>query len=357
MDHAVAGLALSAMWFSYGLMQFPSGVYSDHNGRRITVVIAMVLFTASYFILGFAFSPIMFVMVLIMLGLGSGGFQTAAITMISELFPARRGRALGIQSSMGSLSGLMPLAAPLIASLIHWRGLFLIWGAISAVVIALFLNQTSGYQETQRSGSLAKSFAAGVTIFYERATLLMFAINIITAFTWLGFMSFYPTYLIESKGFSALEAGIAFGILSLGGLLLKPLMGTLADRYPKKPLIGTLVLIITLASGLLVRARSLAAVVAISIALSTLTSVFVVITAYLMGHWPEKDRGSKLGLYRTSTILIGSPTAALIGYLATAYDFDHAFLVLTALLALALFILVVDMARGGVRRLRAKKGS
>lgn len=345
-DHAVAGIALSAMWLSYAVMQFPSGLFSDIKGRKVTILCAMVAFSVSYLLIGISFHYMMFFGVVILLGVGSGCFQTAGISMLSDLYRERRGRALGIQASFGSMAGLVPIVVPVIAARYHWRVVFFILAGIGiglAYFFRLYVNES-----TRLPGqvSIRERFLNGIYALRESETLLLFMVTLMVAATWIGFTSFYPAYLIDTKGFSELEAGLSLALLSFGGIFLKPLVGVWSDRYNRKAIISILLLFTSGATGTLVGITSLKWVLTVSVVLSINTSIFLVINSQLMQRWEEKGRGGKLGFYRTLTILLGSPMAALIGYSATHYSFDLPFIIISVLLLAAAVAVLINLVMG-----------
>ncbi|MDD5779032.1 MAG: MFS transporter [Candidatus Thermoplasmatota archaeon] len=351
MDHAVAGTALTAMWFFYGLMQFPSGILSDVKGRKLTITLAMLTFAVAYLLIGISVHVLMFVAVLVMLGVGAGSFPTAGIAMLSDLFKENRGRALGIQSSVGSMAGLMPILAPLIA-VYNWRFFFVGWAAVSLTCAYLTFALVPETTRLPSRVSVGERLKDGLSVFREGETLFIFAINLTVTITWMGFTSFYPTYLIEGKGFAELEAGICFALLSFGGFVLKPVVGSLADRYPPRYIVFGLSSMAATATALLVYTPAFPVALALSLPLSATTSIFLVNNAYLMHHWEVRGRGGKLGFYRSVTILVGSPTSALVGYAAHRYGFDLPFALLAALLALAATALLAYMEVQRRRRRR-----
>ncbi len=345
MDHTTAGLALTGMWFFYGLMQFPSGVVSDVKGRRVTILAAMALFAVSYLLLGLSVHAFMFFSVLILLGIGAGSFPTAGIAMLSDLFRERRGKALGIQSSFGSMAGLTPIIAPVIAAAFHWRAFFLLWAVISLFTVYLFFLFSEESTRLPTGVSLVERFKDGMAVFRDKSTLFVFGVNLTVVFTWMAFTSFYPLYLIESKGFSELQAGISFAILSFGGFLLKPLVGALSDRYNKKAIVFFLIFIAVIAINLLIHFSSFPAILTISFVLSITTSIFLVSNSYLMHRWEVRGRGGKLGFYRSIMILVSSPTSVAVGWTATHYNFDLPFLILSMMLSGAAVVLLFSLVR------------
>jgi MFS family permease len=351
MNHAIAGLALSCMWFSYGLMQFPSGLFSDIKGRKVTILCAMVAFSVSYLLVGLSFHYLMFFGVVVLLGVGSGCFQTAGISMLSDLYQEGRGKALGIQASFGSMAGLVPIVVPVIAARYHWRVVFFILAGIGIVMAYFFKLFTTESTQLPGQVSIRERFLDGISALRDRETLLLFMVTLIVAATWIGFTSFYPAYLIETKGFSELEAGLSLALLSFGGILLKPLVGVLSDRFNRKAIISTLLFMASGATGTMVAVKSLNWILTASVVLSINTAIFLVINSQLMQRWEEKGRGGKLGFYRTLTILLGSPMAALIGYSATHYSFDFPFMIISGLLLTAAVSVLINLVMGAGSKL------
>ncbi len=341
--HAEAGLALSAMWLFYGLMQFPSGIFSDIKGRKISIILSMTIFSVSYLLLGFSASYLMFFFSVIILGMSTGGYPTVGIAMITDIFKEKRGRALGIQSSAGSLSGVVPIIASVIAAFYDWRLFFLIWAAISFFAMIIFLRKTWESTSLPPQVSLKERFLDGVAVFKFRKIWLLFFVNLSLAFSWIGYMSFYPTYLIEGKGFTEIQAGLALAVLATSGLLLKPIIGGLSDKYNKKIIIFILTFLSASGTLFLVYAEFLPFIFVISFLLSFTSGAFPVISSYLMDQWGEKGRAGKLGFYRSQIILFGSPISAYIGYTAAIYGFGLPFLTISGVLFTSSMILMLSI--------------
>ncbi|MGC9307929.1 MAG: hypothetical protein ACP5FL_04040 [Thermoplasmatota archaeon] len=78
-------------------------------------------------------------------------------------------------------------------------------------------------------------------------------------------------------------------------------------------------------------------------------AVFPVISSSLMNRWDAKGRAGKMGFFRSSFLILASPTAASIGLLGDAYGFDVPFMGIALILFSALVILSGSMV---VSRLR-----
>jgi len=346
-DHAQAGLAMTAMFLVYGLMQFPSGLISDIKGRKTTIAVSIMVMGASFLLIGLSVHYLMFMAAMMLFGLGSGSFQTPGISMISDLYVSDRGRALGIQASAGSLAGVVPIIAPIIA-LIDWRLFFIGWGVITLVVGYLFIRKGKETTTLPTSISVKERLLDGMKALREPTALFIFVLTILMVYCWMGYTTFFPAYLIETKSFSAIEAGIAFSVLLLGGMLLKPLMGRLSDKRSRM----AVMMLVTSSGGmftvLTVMADNFFLVLLFSFFLSVVPAFFLVTNSLLLKGWEEKGRGGKLGFFRSLTVLLGSPTSALIGYSALTLGFDTSFVIISAaMMVISVMILIGLLIRGG----------
>ncbi|MBS3778066.1 MAG: MFS transporter [Candidatus Thermoplasmatota archaeon] len=339
-----AGIALTSMWLFYALLQFPSGIFSDIKGRKISIILAMIVFSISYFLVGFSIHFIMFFFALILLGAGTGGYPSVGISMITDIFKEKRGKALGIRSAAGSLAYAVPMIAAIIATYYDWRSFFFIWGGISLLSIYLFYRGTQESTTLPEVVSVRERVFDGVNIFRKPEIQLIFVVNLLIAITWISYMSFFQPYLIVGKeGFNGFLAGIALGILGLGGFVFKPFIGSLSDKYEKKIIILVLTISTGLATLALVFTNSVIVIFLICPALSLSTAIFPVISSFLMDQWEDKGRAGKLGFYRSMLILLASPSSSVIGYLADKYTFDVPFIGLAIIFFIAAIILIFNL--------------
>lgn len=110
-SNAAVGFALSLMWATYAIAQFPSGIFGDRFGERRVILTAIGLTgVASIFL---ALSPTfgLFVVFAIVLGFGAGLHYTPATTYLTKQFDDI-GRAIGFHIAGSPAAGLVaPVAA------------------------------------------------------------------------------------------------------------------------------------------------------------------------------------------------------------------------------------------------------
>jgi MFS family permease len=339
----LAGIGLTSMWLIYAAMQFPSGILSDIKGRKIIIIIAMSIFTISYFLVGISTHYIFFFASLFLLGAGTGAYPAVGISMITDIFKEKRGKALGIRDSAGSLAYIAPILAATIASVYNWRYFFLLWSFICGISIYLFYKGTTESTTLPDQVSIKERVKDGMKIFRNKKIQLVFVVNLLIAITWISYMSFFPSLLVVEKGFTEIQAAIALGILGLGGFIFKPIIGSISDRYNKKLIIIALSSITAIGTLIILQTDSIWIIFLISFIPALATAIFPVISSYLMEQWGEKGRAGKLGFYRSNLIILGSPSSSIIGFLADKYNFIIPFIGISIILFIAALILVINL--------------
>ncbi|RLF58779.1 MAG: hypothetical protein DRN27_04485 [Thermoplasmata archaeon] len=338
-----AGIALTTMWLFYAITQFPAGIYSDIKGRKISILLAISVFSFSYLIVGFSVNYIMFFLALVFLGIGTGGYPAVGISMITDIFKEKRGKALGVRDSAGSLAYGVPILAAIIASYYNWRFFFFLWSAVSFIGLYLFYIGTTESTELPDTVSVKERIIDGVSIFKNKSIQLMFIVNLFIAITWISYMSFFPAYLIVSKGFTEIQAAIALGILGIGGFILKPIIGSLSDKYNKKIIIIILSIVTAIGTIAIINTTNLYLILLMSFIPAFATAIFPIISSFLMDLFEEKGRAGKLGFYRSTLILLASPASSIIGFLADNYNFNVPFFGISIILFIAAAILLFNV--------------
>jgi predicted MFS family arabinose efflux permease len=339
-----AGFALTLMWLFYAMMQFPSGIFSDIKGRKISIIFAMALFTLSYFIVGISNHYFTFLLALIVLGIGTGSYPSAGISMITDIFRENKGKALGIRSSAGSLAYAVPLFAAAIASYLIWRTFFFIWGAVCIFSIFLFYKGTSETTTLPEVFSIKERVVDGVKVFKRKKVQLIFIVNLLIAIAWISYMSFFQPYLSTEKGMTPLVAGVAFLFLGVCGFIFKPFIGSYSDKFNKKIIIMLLSLATAAGTLIFVFAESVWLIFLILPVLSLSTAIFPIISSYLMDQWEEKGRAGKLGFYRSLLIMLSSPIATYFGSVRDEFgSFNFAFITISVILFIAVLFLIINL--------------
>ncbi|RLM89393.1 MFS transporter [Halobellus sp. Atlit-38R] len=322
---ATAGIALSIFGGAYALIQYPSGEYSDRWNRTTLIVPGLLVLAAGFALFGLTNGVVLFFVAATVVGIGKGLFAIPSRALLSDLFTKQRGRALGIYAAGTDAGGLISSGVAILAlTYASWRTPFF------PVAIGLGL-LTAAYAATTRDGyhvgetSLDVSGTVGrlVESSQQRETLVAFSLFY---FMVGGIINFIPTYLAQTKGFSQGLAGLTFAIVFAVGLAVKPLAGSLGDRFSRR---GIAV------AGLLVAATGLMALVVASATVAIWFTVaflalgykagFPLADAIIVDDAPDGGMGADLGAARALFLGANAVGPAYVGIVATYGSYDLAF--------------------------------
>ncbi len=233
-DAGTMGLILSAFFWTYAFMQMPAGWVVDRIGVRISLTVAVVWWSLFTMATGAARTVTHFFAARLMLGLGEAATMPSFTKTAFNWFPrAERGLACGIFNS-GSVAGnvvSLPLVTLLIAAT-GWRGAFIVTGLIGLVwALAWWFI----YRDPERYRSVApaqvdallRERAAPPTaahipwssLFRYRSIwglmIGMFCLNFAIYF----FITWFPSYLQEARGFSLTRLGTLGMVPGLMGIV------------------------------------------------------------------------------------------------------------------------------------------
>ncbi|HEV3308903.1 MAG TPA: MFS transporter, partial [Chloroflexota bacterium] len=223
----------SAFLVANFVFQYPWGWLSDRWGRRQVLLVGMVaqcLFVAAYL---FISDPALFVAVRFLEGAATASILPSARAAIADLVPDReRGRAYGTFSAFFNFGFLFGPAAGGLLAAVNFRlvfGLAVGLRVIGAVVIF------AGLTGLPQSGPHAR--AAGTERIWKALLSMPLVAGYIIAFgdyLWLGFdQTLAPLWMRHHLAASIWQIGLVYSLWAVPGVLLAPLGGRLADRYPR----------------------------------------------------------------------------------------------------------------------------
>ncbi|KVH03891.1 MFS transporter [Burkholderia anthina] len=227
LDAVGMGLVLSAFFWTYAFLQLPAGWFIDKVGVRVSLALAVGWWSVFTVATGAARGLAQLVGVRLMLGVGEAAAIPSFAKVAFNWFPrSERGLASSIFDS-GSRVG-SALSLPLVAwliSLVGWRGSFVITGGIG---IVWALAWWFVYRDPERYRAIApdavdallaqrgEPTVAAATdgpkvswldLFRYRTVwgmmIGLFCLNFAIYF----FITWFPSYLLQSRGFSLASLG------------------------------------------------------------------------------------------------------------------------------------------------------
>ncbi len=237
MSHAEMGVVLSTFFWSYTILQIPSGYLIDRLGIRKT-------FTGMFWFWGIFSALTAAAGTPFGLGLVRGGLGVAESPMYPGLIPFlkrwfhERERALmmgiiGMGLPVGSFVGAA-LSGALIAAY-GWRLMFIVTGILSALVGILWWVT---YRDKQKAGNPkapSTPFSGGMRRLLQERNVWALTIGYFGSnYSLYLFLTWLPTYFVLHFHFSILKSGIFTGLVFLAGLVGKPFVGWISGRILAK---------------------------------------------------------------------------------------------------------------------------
>lgn len=138
---STAGLLISAYSIPYGLFQLVYGPLADRFSRQRVMGVALALFALGTLVGGLAPNLPALNILRFCTGAAAAGVIPVALAYVGDAVPYHARQAtLGRVVSISSLGGVLSAAlGGVIASLLSWRALFLVYGVVALVVAAVLV--------------------------------------------------------------------------------------------------------------------------------------------------------------------------------------------------------------------------
>jgi SHS family lactate transporter-like MFS transporter len=308
------------------------GWAADRYGRKITLIIDILLFSASGFASGLAPNLLIFLIVRLAFGVAMGGVWGIAAALAMETIPARaRGMVSGILQ-VGYPSGYLFAAISYFAlfDLIGWRGMFMV-GIIPALLLVWYILRKVSEspailaRAARHTGLSPRQLLA---VLWGHRGLVLYAVLLMTAFNLLshGTQDLYPAFLQLQHQYAQHTVGIIAIIYNFGAILGGLLFGTLSQALGRR---RTIALAAVLALPLIWpwAYGSQLAILAIGAFLMqfAVQGAWGVVPAQLNELSPGAIRGTFPGLVYQLGNVLASPNAPIQAKIAEAEGGNYAF--------------------------------
>ncbi|XRD23879.1 MFS transporter [Lysinibacillus fusiformis] len=351
LDASSTGIILSAFFLGYAIMQIPGGWLADKFGAKRILLMAVIMWSIFTGLTAIAWSLTAMIVIRFLFGIGEGGFQPSSSKIIATIFPKEeRGRAMSIMlTSGGIVSLIVPLLAAYLLGTIGWRMMFIIIGAIGAIIAYLYWKYIQLPKAETAEAAETGSPAVKVSFKELLKTPLMWNLIIayfcIYAVNW-GLVSWIPTYLQKNRGLDLMSIGWAQTIPAITTIIGVYGSGYIIDKLPRgmEKVLGSISCAVI---GLLLYLMFTAKTVTLFIGYQTVVSIFIafVITllpVIVLKKLPSSITGSAMGIANTGGQLAGFVTPMAIGFMVDAFkgSFDAAFWMLIGFALICIVSLV-----------------
>ncbi|PSQ46124.1 MFS transporter [Halobacteriales archaeon SW_6_65_15] len=318
---ATAGLIVTLAWVGSASPRLPTGWLLTKVPRHHVVLGAGAILSVSSGLAATATTVRHLMVGGFLMGIASGVYFVSANPLLSELYPNRVGRVMGIHGGSSQIAAVV--AAPFVALtlLVDWR--LSLWAiAVGAALVTAFTWVAARRTEMPEAGQEDRNFVAGALSEW-RIIVMALAIVGATSFVWQGVFNFYELYM-QSKGLSDRAAGTMLTVVFAAGIPAFYFGGDLADRLPYVPymlgIVGAFagsLFLLTMVDGLV------ALVVLTGIVGFVIHTLFPAVDTYMLDTLPDSTRGSAYAAFSSAWMLtqaLGSSALGTVVERGHSYD-------------------------------------
>jgi MFS family permease len=257
-------------------------------------------------------------------GIGKCFMGVVAPAIIALWFGAEmRGKAMGIWTSWVPLGSLFSYAAvPALAGLWNWQGVWWFGLAYALLVGILYhfgLPPAPPEHHRLDVGSEAGSHGSVKEVFKNRNVLLTSLLICCYNFVMISFMTWMPTFLYRTRGFSLGKASAVMVLMTITLILAGPVAGLVSDRMGSRKiicLVPMVILIVLLPAAYFLTSTFIGPL----LALTGFVGGFVPTGIYATGAEAVRDR--RLAGLVMALIAVGQNTGILLGPLLFGWILD-----------------------------------
>ncbi|SEH17054.1 Predicted arabinose efflux permease, MFS family [Natronorubrum sediminis] len=336
---ATAGLLVTLTWIGSASPRLPTGWLLTKLPRHTVVIGSGAILTAAAAFAATATTIHHLMVGAFLMGIASGVYFVSANPFLSELYPGRVGRVIGIHGAASQIAAV--IAAPLVTLtlVVDWR--LSLWAiAFGTALVTVYTGLAAVRTELPRAGVDDRNFVAGALSEWR---LIVTALAIVGAasFIWQGVFNFYELYM-QSKGLSSQASGLMLSIVFAAGIPAFYFGGDLADKLPRVPyllgIVGTFALSVLV---LTVVESFLGLVLISSIVGFVIHALFPATDTFLLDTLPDSSRGSAYAVFSSVWMLTQALGSVVLGvFVEHGYAYDTVF----RIAALFLGVTVIGLA-------------
>jgi len=333
---ARAGILISAYMLPFGLFQLVYGPLADRFGKAKVVIGTLALFSVATALAGLAGSITGLAVFRAVTGVFAAATMPISLALIADEVDVS-----GRQKAIGSFMGIAFLGQALsmgiggaIAYYLNWRGVFVAYGIVSAIVTAVLwvqLRHAHAKPVAAVTGSPLKPYFA---LLGERNSRRAYTVILLEGIFLLGSFSYLGARLKESFGLSFLAIGAVMTAFGIGAVIGGRVSSKIASRLgTAKTLVAGLGLaaiadgIVLLSSGSLV--LTTIGVFALGLGFMTAHSTLLTIAT----QFAAQARGTAMSLVTFAFMIGGAVGTSLGGRLVEASSYSTFYAVYGAGLA------------------------
>lgn len=346
-----AGLLITSYMIPFGLFQLVFGPLADRYGKRQVINFSLFIFTFATALCAIGFNLYELALYRALTGIFAASVIPVSLALIADLVPMEeRQAAIGTFMGISFLGqGLSMAIGGSIAYFISWRGVFIAYAVLSAVVSLLLFSKGKEIPSAKNPNS--RFFAPYAKLLGTGSSLRTYIVVFIEGILIVGAFSYLGGYIEETFHFNNLIIGLVMTAFGAAAIVGGKLSGKFAAKIGRKQVLLLGLILATIANILLANAYTSLGVVITGIAFLGLGFTFA--HSSLLTNATEfaaQARGAAMSLVAFCFMGGGGLGTALGGKVIASIGYDAFFLyngvALICLVFLAALMVKVTMPQG-----------
>jgi MFS family permease len=369
LSYSQIGFIMTCQYAAGAISNVPGGMLVDMWGRKGQLM-ALSLFWVGfpYLLMGFSTQYWMFLVCVMLVGMGNNLWHPTAIPLLGRMFPQRKGLALSLHGMGGNVGdALAPLAVGILLTTLSWRQIVMINvipGAAMSVLLLYFLGAltfapkyakaakgegaaqpatatatatTTAIPNVNSGGQSMGSYMQGLRSLMRTPGLMMLTLSSsFRSMTQGTLLTFLPLYLAKEMHYEVFWVGAVMALLQIAGFIASPIAGHLSDTMGRRTILmtsfgvsGVVLILMTFAGG------SILFVYLIAVLGFFLYAARPIMQAWMLEATPPNMGGTAIGLMFGMQSGAQAIAPILGGIVADRYGLMAAFYLLAATIILA----------------------
>jgi MFS family permease len=325
--------------------KLPSGALSDVIGRRKTMFMGLLVFAVMPFTYLIVKDYYTLIMIRFLHGLATSIYGPVSMAIVADVAKGKKGEMLSWFSSVTIVGNL--LGAPVGGFILHslsgnasatnFYTAYLVSGFSGLMSLILAIGLLKEKETIEKGLGLKEAtdrFISGIKeVISDKRIVITSNMEGLQNMAMGALEAFLPIYAVTVAGLNAFQAGLLWGIQIFVTILSKPIMGKISDRYGRKPIIVSGMILCAVSFGLIPVLRGfyplMVAAIFFGFGEAFVTSSSAALVADMC---KEKHFGTAMGTFGTIFDVGHASGPILSGLLIARFDYLYAFWIMSALL-------------------------